>query len=77
MQSALFLLSLVAVVILVAGAVVTVIGLRNAPEGYEDENGFQFTNPAPANTAAVAFPVLTEVRPVATAAYSPNYELAA
>jgi hypothetical protein len=76
MQSTLFLLSIAAGIILVAGAVAMVVGLRNAPEGYEDENGFQFANPTH-DHAPVAFPALVEARPVAAAGYRPNFELAA
>ncbi|MEO5961317.1 MAG: hypothetical protein ABIZ49_09850, partial [Opitutaceae bacterium] len=75
MQSVLFLLSIVAGVVLIAGAIVTVAGLRSAPEGHEDENGFHFADVAHGSTP-VNFPALAEARPVAVAAYRPNYELA-
>jgi hypothetical protein len=42
MQSALPLLLILAGFILAVGTVVMIVALRRAPEGYEDENGFQF-----------------------------------
>jgi hypothetical protein len=41
MLSALSIFSILGGLVLVAGTVITVVGLRHAPEGYEDENGFQ------------------------------------
>lgn len=40
MQSALFYLLGFGAFAMVAGAVIAVYAMRNAPEGYEDENGF-------------------------------------
>jgi hypothetical protein len=40
MQSALFYVVAIGSIILVAGSVITFIALRNAPEGYENEEGF-------------------------------------
>ena len=40
MQSALFYLVAIGSLILVAGSVIAVVALRNAPEGYENEEGF-------------------------------------
>jgi hypothetical protein len=40
MHSALYYFLVIASIILVAGSVITVIALCNAPEGYENEEGF-------------------------------------
>lgn len=40
MQSALFYLLVIGSLILVAGSVIMFVALRNAPEGFESEEGF-------------------------------------
>jgi hypothetical protein len=66
MQTALSTFALVSALILIVAAVVTVFAFRNAPEGHEDEQGFQLgqQEPAPAmgqvllfNAAGAAVPV--------------------
>jgi len=42
MHSTLALFSLAATLLLVVGIVLVMVGLKHAPEGFEDENGFQF-----------------------------------
>lgn len=54
MQTALLTLALLGVVAVVIGGVIAVLAMRNAPEGYEDANGF---HTVPANgTSALRFP---------------------
>lgn len=50
MQNVLSTFALVSALILVVAAVVTVLAFRHAPEGHEDEQGFQF-GPAPVPAA--------------------------
>jgi hypothetical protein len=40
MHSVLFYFLVIGSLILVAGSVITVVAMRNAPEGYENEEGF-------------------------------------
>jgi hypothetical protein len=40
MQSAIFYLLVIGSLILVAGSVIAVVAFRNAPEGFENEEGF-------------------------------------
>ncbi len=48
MNFALLLISVAVLVSLSVGGVMMVLGLRNAPDGYEDENGFHYGQPAEA-----------------------------
>jgi hypothetical protein len=48
MNFALLLLSAAVLVSVGVGGVMMVLGLRNAPEGFEDENGFHCGKPAQA-----------------------------
>jgi hypothetical protein len=40
MHSALVYLLIITAIVVVVGGIIAVVALRNAPEGYEDENGF-------------------------------------
>lgn len=48
MNFALLLISVAVLVSLSLGGVMMILGLRNAPDGYEDENGFHCGQPAEA-----------------------------
>ena len=44
MHTALSLIGFVSAFVLIAGAVITVLALQRAPDGFEDDSGFQFLN---------------------------------
>jgi hypothetical protein len=46
MNLALLIISVAVLGSLSLGGVMMVLGLRNAPDGYEDENGFHYGQPA-------------------------------
>jgi hypothetical protein len=52
MQSALTVFWILSGLGFAVGMVVTVVGLLRAPEGYEDETGFRYVEPATARKAA-------------------------
>jgi hypothetical protein len=60
MQNVLSTFALVSALVLVVAAVVTVLAFRHAPEGHEDEQGFQF-GPTPAPVAVEAATELGQV----------------
>ena len=54
MNLALLVIAAAVIGTLSVGGVMMVLGLRNAPEGYEDENGFHCGQPAEALVPVVA-----------------------
>ena len=56
MHIVLALFGIVAAVVLISGAAITLFALHRAPDGFEDENGFQFL-PAGRDAVHAADPV--------------------
>jgi hypothetical protein len=77
MLSALSIFSILGGLVLVAGTVITIVGLRHAPEGYEDENGFQLGTQPGVVTAVDFGGDVAPVRETQHSARNPHIEMAA